>query len=85
MSSGKELDEESHQEDADVHAVVVGVRGDDYFVVPQVFQAVFNVQGVLEEVEFLIFVNDLAAHTEGVQGLAPQGEDRLGFRHPAPW
>lgn len=78
----EELDEEGHQQDADVHAVVIGVRGDDHLVVAQVFQPVFNVQGMLEEVEFLVFIDDLAAHAEGVQRLAAQGEDRLDFRIP---
>ena len=35
---------------------------------------------MLEEVEFLIFIDDFTAHAEGVQRLAPQGENGLGFR-----
>ena len=76
----KELDEECHQQDTDVHAVVIGVRGDDYLVIAQFLQSVFNIQGMLEEVEFLIFIDDFTAHAEGVQRLAPQGENGLGFR-----
>lgn len=66
----KELDKECHQKDADVHAVVIGVRGDDYLVIAQFLQSVFNIQGMLEEVEFLIFIDDFTAHAEGVQRLA---------------
>ena len=76
---GEELEEEGEEQQADVHAVDVGIGGDDDAVVTQVFDAVFDVEGVLEEVEFLVFVNDFFGEAKAVQGLSFEGEDGLGF------
>ena len=58
---GEELEEERDQQQADVHAVHVGVGGDDDLVVAQFVEVVLDVQRVLEEVKLLVLVDDLAA------------------------
>ena len=45
---GAEAQEEGEQQQADVHAVDIGIGGDDDVVVAQVFHAVVNVQGAVE-------------------------------------
>ena len=65
-----------------MHAVIIGIGGYDDVVVAQVFQVFLHAEGVDQEVEFLVFGHPLAAFLEAVDGLAPQGEDRLGVGIP---
>lgn len=44
---GEELEEEGDEEQADVHAVDVGIGGDDDVVVAEALDSVFDVEGVL--------------------------------------
>ena len=74
---GEELQEEREQQQADVHAVDVGVGGDDDLVVAQAVEAVLDVERGLEEVEFLVLVDDFLGEAVGVERLALQGEDGL--------
>lgn len=75
---GEELEEESDHQQADVHAVNVGVGGEDDVVVAEFFEVFFDVEGVLEEVELFVFVADFAREAEAVEGFAAQAEDGLG-------
>ena len=43
----EELEEEGDDEQSDMHAIDVGVGGDDDFVVAQCVEAVFDVEGSL--------------------------------------
>lgn len=61
-----------------MHAVDVGVGGEDDVVVAEVFEVFFDVEGVLEEVEFFVFVADFAGEAEAVEGFAAEAEDGLG-------
>jgi hypothetical protein len=62
-----------------VHAVDVGVGRDDDPVVAQAVEAVLDVECGLEEVEFLVLVDDLLGEAVGVERLALEGEDGLGL------
>ena len=76
---GKELQEEGHHKQADVHPIDIGIRGDNHLVVAKRIQPIFNVEGGLKEVEFLIFVHHLLGQSIGVEGLSAQREDGLSF------
>ena len=73
----KELQEEGHQQQPDMHAVHIGIGGNHHIVVPQVFQSVLNIQCSLQQVEFLVLVYDLFGKSEDIQWLAFQAEYSL--------
>lgn len=56
---GEKLEEKRDQQQADVHAVDVGVGRDDDLVVAQAVHALLDIQRALEEVEFLVLVDNL--------------------------
>ena len=74
---GEELQEEREQQQADVHAVHVGVGRDDDLVVAQAVEAVLDVERGLEKVELLVLVDDFFREAVGVERLAIQREDGL--------
>ncbi len=74
---GEELEEKRDEEEADVHAVHVGVGGDDDPVVAQAVEALLDVQGGLEEVELFVLVDDFFREAVGVERLALQREHGL--------
>ena len=74
---GKELQEESHHEQTNVHPIDISIRGDNHLVVAKRIQPIFDVEGGLKEVEFLIFVHHLLGQSIGVERLSAQGEDGL--------
>ena len=43
----EELEEEGDKQQADVHAVYIGIRRDDDVIVAQVVEAVLNIQRIL--------------------------------------
>ena len=71
---GEELEEEGNHEQADVHAVHIGIGGHDDLVVAQPVEPVFNVEGGLQQVEFLVLVYHLLGQPVRVEGLAAQRE-----------
>ena len=75
----EELQEEGHHKQADVHPIDIGIRGDNHLVVAKRVESVFDVEGGLKEVEFLIFVHHLLGQSIGIEGLSAQGEDGLRF------
>ena len=42
-----------------MHTVDIGIGRNNYFVVSQSIQSVFNIEGRLQEIELFIFINDL--------------------------
>lgn len=74
---GEELEEECEQQQAYVHAVDVGISGDDHIVVAQAFETLLDVERSLEEVEFLVFIYHFAGHAVGVEGFAAEREHGL--------
>ena len=77
---GEELKEEGDQQQADVHAVHVGIGGDDDAVVAQSVQAVLDVERGLQQVELLVLVDDLLGQAEAVERLTAEAEDGLQVR-----
>ena len=57
-----ELQEESEHQQTYVHAVDIGIGGDDDVVVAQVFDVLLDVQGGLQQVEFFVFVTHFLGH-----------------------
>ena len=76
---GEELEEEREQQQAYVHAVDVGIGGDDHVVVAQAVEAVLDVERGLQKIELLVFVDNLACQAERVERLAAQREHGLGL------
>jgi hypothetical protein len=74
---GKELQEEGNHEQADVHAVDIGIGGDDDLVVSQSVEAVLNVECSLQQIELLVLIDHLFCQAETVERLAAQAEHRL--------
>ncbi len=75
----KELEKEGHQQQADVHAVHIGVGCYDDLVVAKSFDTFFHIERVLQEIEFFVLIDDLFGQTETVQGFAAEAEDSLCF------
>jgi hypothetical protein len=63
---GEELQEEGDDEQADVHAVHIGIGSYDDFVVAQCLYAVFYIQGCLKQVEFFVFINYFLGESVGI-------------------
>ena len=76
---GEELQQESEHKQSNVHAVDIGIGGDDYAIVAQVLETVFDVKSSLQKVEFLVLVNDFLLHTERVERFSTQREHSLSF------
>ena len=66
---GIELQEESDDQQTDVHTVYIGIGGHDHLVVSKVVEAVLDVQGSLKEVELLILIDHLFRQAEAVEWL----------------
>ena len=76
---GVELKEESEHQQADVHAVDIGIGGDDDVVVAQVLDVLVDVQGGLQQVELFVLVTHFLGHAQAVERLAAQAEHGLGL------
>ena len=63
---GEELQEEGHQQKPDVHPVDIGVGGDDDLIVPEAFDPLLDIEGMLQEVEFFILIDDLLGEAKTV-------------------
>ena len=74
---GEELQEEGHQQKTNVHTVHIGIGRDNHLVVAEVLETVFDIESVLQQVEFFVFVHHLLGHAEAVQRLTAQAEHGL--------
>src|SRR5690606_5420369 len=74
---GIELQKESQQQQADMHAVGIGIGRNDYLIIPESLHTIFNIQGSLQQIEFLIFVYDLFGQSETIQWFTAKAEDCL--------
>ena len=61
---GKKLKKESNEQKTDMHPVHIRIRRDDDLIVAQVLQIILNSQGRLNQIEFLVFINDFPRQTE---------------------
>ncbi len=50
-----------------MHTVDVGIGSDNNFIIPQTVQSVFNIEGGLQQVEFLVLINDLFSQAVAVK------------------
>ena len=75
----KELQKKGNQQQAYVHTVHVGIGGYDYVVVAQLLQTVFDVEGRLQKIEFLVLINHFFGQAIAVQGFALEAKNRLGL------
>ena len=78
----EKLKEKRKHQQPDVHPVHIGVGSNHHPVVPQVFERIFNVQGVLQQVELLVLIHDFLGQTITVKGFTTQAEHRLGVYIP---
>ena len=74
---GEELEEEGDDEEADVHAVDIGIGRNNHLIVTQCVESVLDVEGCLEQIELLILVYHLLGQSVRVERLASQGEHSL--------
>jgi hypothetical protein len=81
---GEELEEEGHQQQPDVHAVHIGIGGDDDAVVAQAVHAVLDVERGLDQVELLVLVHHLLGEAVAVERLALEAEHGL-CSHRGSW
>jgi hypothetical protein len=81
----KKLKKKREQEQADVHAVHIGISGDDNLAVSQAFQPIFNIQRMLQQIEFFIFIDNLFCQAERIQRLTAQAKKQPASAHPATW
>ena len=76
---GEILQEEGYHEQTDVHAVDIGIGGDYHLVVAEAVEAVFKVEGGLEEVELVVAVKYFLCEGVAVLRLASKRENGLGL------
>ena len=75
----EKLQEKGEQQQADVHAVDIGISRDHHAVVSQVFDALLDVERGLQQCKLLVFVHHFTRKAEGVERLATKRENRLRF------
>ena len=73
----EKVEEERYHQQPDVHAIDIGIRCDYYLVVTDVFDAFLDVEGGLQEVELLVFIDHFFGESVTVERLAPQTEHSL--------
>ena len=66
---GEELQEERDQEQTNMHTIVIGIGSDDDAVVAQSIESILDVECRLQEIKFLILIDDLLALPVAVEGL----------------
>src|SRR4028119_751556 len=62
-----------------MHAINISVSRNYNAVETQTFHAFFNIQSMLQKVQFFILVHNFFTHAKTVQWLTPQAKDCLGF------
>src|SRR4051794_10997422 len=80
---GEELQKEGEHQKPDVHAIDISISCKHNIVVTQTFKTIFNIQSMLQEVKFLVFVYHLFSKTITIQGLSPQAKNCLCINPPA--
>ena len=86
---GEKLEEEGEQQQADVHAIHVRIGGHDDAVIAKAVESLLDIERRLEEVKFLVLVNDFFGQTVGVQRFAFEAKtacvctSRVAVREPA--
>ena len=52
-----------------MHSIYIGIGGNDDAVKPEAIHTFFNIESMLQKVEFFIFVHHFLTHPETIQGL----------------
>lgn len=52
-----------------MHPIHIRIGGDDHIIETESFQSFFNIQGVLKQVEFFVFVNNFFVRPKQLSGL----------------
>ena len=58
---GKEPEEESHKQHTDMHSIDVGIGCYNHIVVSQIVHILVYVQGIVQQVQLFIAINELFA------------------------
>ena len=74
---GEELQEESDDEQSDVHTVYIGICCHYHLIISKRVESVFNVERRLQQVELFVFVDHLFGEPERVQWFSAEREHRL--------
>ena len=70
----EELEEEGNHQQADVHAIDIGIGRHNDLVVSKPFHAVLDVEGRLQKVEFFVLIDHLLGETIRVERLTTEAE-----------
>ena len=76
---GEVLEEKGNHEQTDVHAVHIGIGGNDNLIVAEAIDALLDVQSRLQEEELLVAVDCVSPKAKGVEGLTAKAEDGLSL------
>ena len=74
---GVELEEESQQQETDVHTVHIGISRNHHVIVAEIVDVFIYVEGCLQQRELFVLVDILLGSLEAVQRLTLEAEDRL--------
>ena len=74
---GEELQEESDDEQADVHAVNIGIGSHYHLIITKRVETVLYVESCLQKIELLVLVDHLLGEAEGVEGFSAKREHGL--------
>src|SRR5688572_9509042 len=78
----EKLQEESHQQQADMHAIHSRIGSDHDIIITQSLVSFFNIQRMLQQVELFIFIYYFFGKAKTVQWLATQAEYSLCIHTP---
>ena len=62
-----------------MHAIHISIGCNYNIIIPQTFQAFFNIQCMLQQVELFIFIHHFFSQPKTVQRFTPQAENSLCF------
>ena len=55
-----------------MHAIHVGIRGHDDLIISECVETVLNIEGSLQEIEFLVLIDHLLGKAKGVEGFSAE-------------
>ena len=75
---GEELQEEREHQQANMHAVHIGIGSDNHLVVSELIESFFDIERRLQAVELLVFIHHFLGEAIRVERLTAEGENGLG-------
>ena len=73
----EELEEEGDDEQADVHAIDIGICCHDDLIISEGIETFFDIEGSLQQIELLVLVDHLLGKAKAVQWFTTQREHGL--------